>query len=271
MNPGPLHREAYTWDAEDYAVHSDAQLKWAQEIIGKLNLSGSESVLDIGCGDGKITALIGSILFGGRITGIDNSASMIALAKKRYPPEKNPSVTFRRMDATRLGFQNEFDLVFSSTALHWVSDQVAVLRGVEQGLKQSGRIFFQMGGRGNAQDAIAIAQKYIEQDEWHRYFAGFSSPWHFWSPDEYRAFFRETNLVPVRVQLIPKDMTQKGKDGLCGWIRTTWLPYTQRVPGPLRNRFVSGLADAYLSEFPPDENGSVHVRMVRLEVEAFKP
>ncbi len=271
MTSGPLHCEPYTWNAEDYALHSEAQLKWAQEIIGKLNLSGSESVLDIGCGDGKITVLLGSLLPRGRIIGIDNSPSMIDLARKSYPRLKNPTIGFRLMDGTRLTFENEFDLVFSSTALHWVSDQVAVLRGVEQALKRSGRLFFQMGGRGNAQDAIDRADAYIEEPEWHRYFTGFSFPWHFWSPDDYRTFLGKTDLVSTRVELIPKDMTQNGKDGLCGWIRTTWLPYTRRIPEHLRDRFISGLADAYLHEFPPDDNGLVHVKMVRLEVEAFKP
>jgi trans-aconitate methyltransferase len=66
-------------------------------------------------------------------------------------------------------------------------------------------------------------------------------------------------------------MTQNGKDGLCGWIRTTWLPYSERIPEPARERFISELADAYLREFPLDGAGLVHVRMVRLEIEAFKP
>jgi trans-aconitate methyltransferase len=50
----------YAWNAEDYADHSTAQFTWAREMIGKLGLRGSESVLDIGCGDGKITALLAS-------------------------------------------------------------------------------------------------------------------------------------------------------------------------------------------------------------------
>ena len=266
-----MNRTPYTWNAEDYAGHSGAQYLWAREIIGKLNLSGSESVLDIGCGDGKITALMGSLLPGGTVTGIDSSAPMIALARKKYPPIENPNVSFREMDATRLTFKNQFDLAFSSTALHWIPDQVSVVQGVDQGLKKSGRIFFQMGGKRNAQDIIDIAGRCIDNERWQRYFAGFSFPWHFWSPDEYQAFFRNTCLVPRRLELIGKEMTQNGKDGLCGWIRTTWLPYTERIPEHARERFISGLADAYLREFPPDGAGLVHVRMVRLEIEAFKP
>ena len=57
-----MHEGHYIWNAEDYADHSTAQFTWAREMIGKLNLRGSESVLDIGCGDGKVTALIASFL-----------------------------------------------------------------------------------------------------------------------------------------------------------------------------------------------------------------
>jgi len=66
-------------------------------------------------------------------------------------------------------------------------------------------------------------------------------------------------------------MVQAGKEGLSGWIRTTWLPYTGRVPVSGRNRFISDLAESYLERYPPDSKGLVHVRMVRLEVEAHKP
>jgi trans-aconitate 2-methyltransferase len=63
-------------------------------------------------------------------------------------------------------------------------------------------------------------------------------------------------------------MTHPGRAGLAGWIRTTWMPYTQRVPEELRDRFIRDVVDTYLARHPLDENGLSHVRMLRLEVEA---
>ena len=46
----------YKWDAREYEKHSQGQQKWARELIEKISLKGTENVLDLGCGDGKVTA-----------------------------------------------------------------------------------------------------------------------------------------------------------------------------------------------------------------------
>lgn len=73
------------------------------------------------------------------------------------------------------------------------------------------------------------------------------------------------------MELVYKDMTQPGRDGLAAWIRTTWLPFTQRIPEERRESFISQLVDTYLEKHPLDAEGLAHVEMFRLEVEAFKP
>ena len=65
-------------------------------------------------------------------------------------------------------------------------------------------------------------------------------------------------------------MLQPGGPGLAGWIRTTWLPYTRRVPEDRRSALVEAVTEAYLAEHPPEKDGSVAVNMVRLEVEATR-
>ena len=75
-----MSERKYQWDAADYAQHSSEQFKWACELIEKLHLRGDETVLDIGCGDGKATAAIATQLPEGRVIGIDNSPEMVALA-----------------------------------------------------------------------------------------------------------------------------------------------------------------------------------------------
>ena len=65
-------------------------------------------------------------------------------------------------------------------------------------------------------------------------------------------------------------MVQQGRAGLAGWLRTTWLPYTERIPPELREQFVDAVIDEYLGGHPLDHLGAAHVAMVRLEVEAVK-
>ena len=67
-----------------------------------------------------------------------------------------------------------------------------------------------------------------------------------------------------------KDATYAGADGFATWLRTTWLPYVQRVPENLREEFIAAVTERYLAKHPPDADGQVHVRMVRLEIDAEK-
>jgi trans-aconitate 2-methyltransferase len=266
-----MDQQTYSWNSDDYLKHSSAQYEWAQELTRKLHLNGEESILDIGCGDGKVTALIGSCLKKGSITGIDSSADMIALAKKTFPASKHPNLSFVQLDATKLYFKHQFDIAFSTAALHWIKDQISVLKGVKKSLKKSGRILFQMGGKGNARDIIAAVEEIIKNEKWRSYFNDFSFPYAFYSPDEYEQLFSAVGLSPKRLELIPKDMTQQGIKGLAGWIRTTWLPYTRRIPENEENNFIDDVINVYGKTFPMDDNGLFHVKMVRLEVEAVNP
>jgi len=266
-----MKKKEYTWNASDYAAHSRAQLEWAREIIGKLALKGSESVLDLGCGDGKVTALIGSLLKNGHVTGIDSSEGMISQARETFPASRYPQISFTLMDAMDIRYEERFDLVFSNAALHWVPDHALILHGVARSLKSGGRIFFQMGGKGNARDVMNIVETMIHTSPWEGFFSGFIPPYTFLSSEEYRVLLEDAGFTAIRAELIQKDMAQDGKEGLSGWIRTTWLPYTERIPEHMRDGFISDMADAYMKEYPPDPGGQVHVKMVRLEVEAGKP
>jgi len=260
----------YQWNASDYAKNSFQQQQWARELIGKLNLRGNERLLDIGCGDGKITAEIASCLPGGQVVGIDNSNEMINLAKGRYSSQTYSNLHFQVEDASRLPFYDEFDVVFSNAALHWVVDHLPVLQGIARGLKCGGKILLQMGGKGNAADVISIIDGMIQSKEWSMYFDGFGFPYGFYGPDDYQVWLNNVGLKPIRVELIPKDMVHQGRIGLSSWIRTTWLPYTQRLPESRRKDFIGEFVDTYMREFPEDDQGFVHVRMMRLEVEAVK-
>lgn len=261
----------YTWDAKDYGVNSQNQFQWATELLSKLKLNGNESVLDIGCGEGKVTAAIASSLPKGRVVGVDSSEQMINLAKKAYPTEQWPNLQFIVMDGQKLSYQEEFNIAFSNAALHWMLDQKSVLSGVKRSLRSGGRILFQMAGKGNAKAILDIFDELFVLPEWKPYFIGFTFPYAFLSSEEYCSLLIESGLKPVRVEQIPKDMKHNGAAGLAGWIRTTWLPYTQRLPEGLRSKFIDEIAQRYLKRNPPDAEGFVHLDMVRLEVEAIKP
>jgi len=263
--------KSYAWNADDYAQHSSSQYEWAKELIPKLKLSGNEALLDIGCGDGKVTAALAKSLPSGCVVGIDSSEDMVTLARRTFPQDAYPNLAFQRMDARTLIFQEKFDRVFSNAALHWIIDQQSVLHGVQRSIKSGGRLLFQMGGKGNAQDILSVLNEMLREKPWKKFFSDFSFPYGFYAPEEYTAWLLEAKLKPERVELLQKDMKLPGKAGLAGWIRTTWLPYTERLPTKLRDTFIEEIVDTYFEKKPLDAAGTAHVAMVRLEVEASKP
>ncbi|MBM0742908.1 methyltransferase domain-containing protein [Phormidium sp. CLA17] len=266
------------WNAQDYAKSSSVQAIWAQELIAKLNIRGNEAVFDVGCGDGKMTAEIAKRLPNGFVLGIDSSSEMVEFAISEHLQPAIANLQFACMDAREIVSDSfperlrdrPFDIVFSNAVLHWVNDHPAFLRGASRVLRSGGRLLTSCGGKGNAADIVSVFQALIQQSSWQPYFTNFQFPYFFYSPHEYADWLAESGFQPVRVDLVPKDMIHTGKEGLAGWIRTTWMPYIHRVPESRREELIEEFLQKYLNQHPLDCQGNSHVKMVRLEVEAIK-
>src|SRR6267154_793907 len=113
------------WDAAEYSRRSSLQEAMAQEVLALLDLKGSERILDVGCGDGKITAQIASRASKGSVVGVG--------------PATLPNLRFEVADARRLPFKNEFDLMVSFNALHWVPEQQTALSSIRSTLISGGK------------------------------------------------------------------------------------------------------------------------------------
>lgn len=94
------------------------------------------------------------------------------------------------------------------------------------------------------------------------------TPYFFYSPADYKQWLPKFGFAPQHIGLAPKDAVYDGVEKFTAWFRTTWLPYTQRVPENLREEFIAAATQRYLMKHPPDAGGKVRVRMVRLEIDA---
>ena len=225
------------WNPADYANNSGAQAAWATELMEKLPLAGNERVRDLGCGDGKITALLAERVPDGSVLGVDRSGEMIEFARTNHAGDRG-NIAFEVRDAAALNLPREFDRVFSNATLHWVEDHRAVLRGVAEAVIPGGRLLFEMGGRGNVADVSAIMQSLIAEARWSRHFKNLGSTYFFYGPEDYDQWLPEAGFRAIRCELIPKDMMHT-PEKFAGWIRTTWLRYTERVPEKDREDFVA--------------------------------
>jgi trans-aconitate methyltransferase len=258
------------WNAADYAANSAAQHAWARELMARLALRGDERVLDVGCGDGKVTAEIARVLKSGVITGIDSSRQMIEFARKTFPRAKHPNLDFQVMDARCIELEQRIDVVFSSSVLHWVDDHPAFLRGAASVLRPGGRLLVSSGGKGNAQDVFLALRPELRHKRWSKFFRQLEKPYFFHAPADYQKWLPKHGFAPRFIGLAPKDAVYDGPEKFIAWFRTTWLPYTQRVPEALREEFIAAVTTCYIAKHPPDAENKIHVRMVRLEIDAVK-
>jgi len=258
------------WDPKDYAEHSSVQFDFARALLDLLSLRGDEAVLDLGCGDGKITVEVARLVPQGKAVGIDSSPEMIGFAQAKFPPAQYPNLEFAVMDAQAITFQEQFDLVLSNSALHWVADHRPILQGIARGLKPGGKAMMQMAGKGHFAALVPAVAQVIGDPRWKDGFRNFRSPFGFHGPEEYRAWILEAGLRPDRVELVPRSIHHRGRDGMIHWIRTTWLPFLACVSPAHHEIFVASIADAYLRDHPPDLHGVVAIPSLRLEVEAGK-
>ncbi len=300
------------WNAADYAANSAAQQIWARELIAQLQLRGNEHVLDVGCGDGKVTAELARAVPKGSVTGIDTSPEMIRFARKTFFPGKHPNLDFQICDAQKISLaalsspslpQKEeragvrrrllsnsnprsptlsplgrgegeedawFDVVFSSSVLHWVADHPAFLRGASACLRPGGRLVVSCGGKGNAQDVFVALRPEMRLKRWRKFFRKMEKPYFLYGPADYEKWLPRFGFKSSGVRLSPKDAVYQGRDRFAAWLRTTWLPYIQRVPEDLCQEFIAAVTDRYIAKHPPDADGRIHVRMMRLEIDAVK-
>jgi len=290
-SPATTEKGNIAWNAADYAANSTVQQTWARELIAKLHLRGDERILDVGCGDGKITAELACAVPEGEVTGIDASPQMVEFARGAFP-----NLKFQVMDARRIYFDQPFDLILSNAALHWVDDHEAFLRGAASALRPGGRLVVSCGGKGNAQDVFRALCPVMRMKRWREFFRRLEPPYFFYSPDDYRNWLPQSGFEIRDVRLAPKDAIYQGREDFAAWLRTTWLPYVQRVPeavaqasclsnsvllkeragkmpaplSNLREEFIAAVVERYVARHPLDADGCVHVRMVRLEIDAIK-
>jgi trans-aconitate methyltransferase len=253
------------WDAADYHRSASAQTGWGRDVHARLDLRGDEVVLDLGCGDGRLTAELAARLPRGAAIGVDADPDMIAFARRTHARE---NVSYVRADVRAFDLARRADVIVSTACLHWVAEQEEVLRRCRAHLAPGGRIRFQLGGRGNCAEIFQAAEAVAAHPRWARWLSPLPMPWHFRGPEEWLPWLEQTGFRPGRVELVPKDMVHGSRAELGFWLRTTWMPVLERVPAPLRPDLVDAIVARHVAVHPLDAEGRTHTGMVRLEVEA---
>lgn len=245
-----------TWNPDLYAANARFVSDLATPAVEWLAPRPGERILDLGCGDGVLTARLRDL--GCEMVGVDASPAFVRAATAL-------GLDARLMDGHGLAFETEFDAVFSNAALHWMTRPDAVIDGAWHALRPGGRFVGEFGGQGNVATIVAALYAALERRGIE---AAALDPWYFPAPGDYRArleargFRVEAILLTPRPTVLPADMR--------GWLATFADAFVSALPQPEREGLVSEVVDLLRPELC-DASGTWTADYVRLRFSAMKP
>jgi trans-aconitate 2-methyltransferase len=258
------------WHASDYHRESSLQQAMAAEQLARLTLDGCERILDVGCGDGRITAAIAARVPCGSVLGVDPSRDMIAFATHNFGPPAHPNLGFEVADARRLPYRDEFDLVVSFNALHWVPEQAAALQSIRAALKPGGRALLRMVSRGPREALEDVIEEVRKQERWASHFAGFRQPFAHFTLDEYRALAEQAGLQVVHLTAEDKAWDFQTRAAFAAFARATFVEWTQHLPKSEWESFITDVLDRYQTVAASNASEANTFKLYQMEVELLR-
>jgi trans-aconitate 2-methyltransferase len=235
------------WNAAEYSRISELQKAMAEEGLALLDLKGSERVLDVGCGDGKITAEIAARVPRGSVLGVDASQAMISSATSHFGPAVRPNLRFEVVDARFLPFRDEFNIVVSFNALHWVSEQDAALRSIHSALTSDGRALLRLVPAGERKSLENVVEETRLSSRWRAYFRGFHDPYLHLTPQQYGDLAQRSGFRVLNIRTEAKAWDFKSRPAFFAFCSVGCVEWTQRLPEAERPEFINDVLDRYQS------------------------
>jgi trans-aconitate methyltransferase len=250
-----VSKPTQAWDPATYARHAGFVAELGAPVFELLDPHAGERILDVGCGDGVLTAKLAAQ--GCEVVGVDGSAAQIDAAR-------GLGLDARVADAQSLSFEGEFDAVFSNAALHWMPDPAAVIDGVWRALVPGGRFVGEMGGKGCVAKIIvalesALADRGID--------GAARNPWYFPDTEEYKERLEARGFDVRTIRLIPRPTPLPG-DAI-GWLETFAEAFTAALPEPERPAFLHEVCEALRPELVQEDTWVADY--VRLRFAAVRP
>jgi trans-aconitate 2-methyltransferase len=229
---------ARDWDARTYHRVSAPHQDWADALLDRLALRGDETVLDAGCGSGRVTLKLLDRLPRGRVIAVDVAPSMVAEAREVL----GSRAPVLQSDLTELTLPEPVDAVFSSAVFHWIADHDALFARLRGALVPGGRVVAQCGGAGNIAAFRAVSDDVAAREPYAPYLAGWAGPWNYAGRRETERRLARAGYAEIRCWLQPWPVTPpEPRDYLCA---VCLHPHMERLPEELREAYVDDVLAA---------------------------
>jgi trans-aconitate 2-methyltransferase len=242
------------WDGASYDRISGTMEALGLAVLERLQLRGDETVLDAGCGSGRITQALLERLPRGRVIAVDESASMVAAARDRL----GPTADIRVADLLELDLEEPVAAIFSTATFHWIADHQRLFARLRASLVPGGRLVAQCGGEGNIDVLRGQANEVLAHEPYASHFADWHAPWNYAGPQITRERLLGAGFSSAECWLEP---APREPEDPRAFLATIVLgPHVQQLPEQLREPFTDDVL-ARLGE-------PVVVDYVRLNIDA---
>ncbi len=226
----------------------------------------TDRFLDIGCGEGFITAWLAKNAPHGSILGIDISETAIAIAKEKYACYNN--LKFKVTDASRLEINEKFDWIVAFSSLHWLDEdrQLEFLKQAKKMLAADGKALFTLGMR--HEPIWSIIEQIIQRQKWKAFLKNLPNTRAFFTKESYTDLLERARFTAysLRIKHITHSFIDQQQFEHCV---ISWLPQVDQIPSHQKQEFISEISNEYLRLIPPNHNGNVEMLFRNLEVEAI--
>jgi trans-aconitate methyltransferase len=254
------------WDAQSYHENSSAQQTAARQLLSRVHFAPDQHILDVGCGDGKITFEIAHRSILSCVHGIDISLDMVRFAQSKYQECKN--LTFSVQNAETLSEREKFDMLFSSFALQWIEDIGRFIGAAHRALKPGGQ-FVATIPLSISRPLEAALTKTTSSPIWEPFFKHFATGWHFQKPSIYKELLVTNEFRILQFDLTMQEQVFPSRKHLEDYIRQ-WLTHLSRLPEEQKAPFFKELMDDYFSREPIGVDGHAYLRFERVDIIAQK-
>lgn len=251
------------WDPEHYFKHSATQFGHATGLLKNYLFKGDESILDVGCGDGKITAAIANLVPNGKVIGLDKDITTIKFAQAKFQPTNHHNLSFLHGDVTQISELGKFDLIVSFSCLHFVKDQFTALINIRNNLKENGHIMLMLYRKCKAQwDAL---NKTSANKKWYHYFENYDPGYYEYQPVPYQQLLNKSGLGKFKAEFtVEEQISYENLTTFTNFIKG-WLPHLNILPQEYHDEFLSLFITDYLSNLNTSIN-KITIPFVRLVI-----
>lgn len=244
---------ATEWNADLYHRVSDPQFRWGMVVLARVTFAGDETVIDAGCGSGRVSAELASRVPRGRVIGLDRSRQMASAARETARRHAAANLHVAVADLLALPIAQRADLVFSTATFHWILDHDALFAEIHHALAPGGRLVAQCGGAGNLARIHDRAHAIMQSREWSSQFARWREPWEFASAETTTARLRRAGFGDIRAWLEPAPTAFADGHAFATFNATVVLrPHLACLPTEaMRARFVAELAERFAADDTP--------------------